>query len=392
VARLAPLLLSSRIKHLYAYAEQQGMSEKFERIRRLYDPIGLAGKPLFLQMIKETLPNLPDDYFDEIVLYDTSVRDSLRRKARMLENDRTDTLQRETLEGMIELLESVAVKLLENGGQPIDLLTFGRGGSDIARRLWNISKEDAGTEQAEDATARLGMRSLLKPFPAAGQDDAWPVTFCHRSMSEYFVAQALVRALRGDHEMARKLLSSVILRPEIVDFAALLVDKTKDAARVAQTLGDFARSARRRSKAGYLGGNAITLAYRSQHKPADHRWAGLDLCYADMSGADLAGADFTGSLLRYAILDNADLSGADLTRCDLTGVRLEQTAPVIYTAPGKAGSSVVACYGDGTIREWRLDGSRLVPRTLLDRLANLKCAAWGPYDDLIVVDGPKLSL
>ncbi len=392
VARLAPLPLSERIKHLRAYAEQQGMSEKFERIRRLYDPIGLAGKPLFLQMIKETLPDLPDDHFDEIILYNTSVRDSLRRKVGMLENKRTDTLQSETIEGMIELLESVAVKLLENGGQPVDLRAFSRGRSDIARRLWNISKEDVGTEQAEDATARLGMRSLLKPFPVAGKDDAWPVTFCHRSMSEYFVAQALVRALHRDHEMARKLLSSVILRPEIADFAALLVSKAKDPAKVAQTLREFARSARRGSKAGYLGGNAITLVYRSQPKPANHRWAGLDLCYADLSGADLAGADFTGSLLRYATLDNADLSGADLTRCDLTGVRLEETAPVIYAAPGRAGSSVIACYGDGTIREWRLDGSRLVSRTLLDGLANLRSAAWGPYGDLIVVDGPKLSL
>ena len=30
-----------------------------------------------------------------------------------------------------------------------------------------MTKEDVGTEQAEDATARLGMRSLLKPFPVA---------------------------------------------------------------------------------------------------------------------------------------------------------------------------------------------------------------------------------
>ena len=392
VARLAPLSLRKRLEHLHTYADQHGMSEKFDRIRRLYDPIGLAGKPLFLQMIKETLPNLPDDYFDEIVLYETSVRDSLRRKVGLLENQRTDTLQSETIEGMMELLESVAVRLLENGGQPIDLRTFSEGRSGIARRLWNMTKEDVGTEQAEDATARLGMRSLLKPFPVPGQEDAWLVTFCHRSMSEYFVAQALMRALHHDREMARKLLSSVILRPEIVDFAALLVNKAEDTADVARTLGEFARSARRRSKARYLGGNAITLAYRSQHKPADHRWAGLDLCYADLSGADLARADFSHSLLRFATLDNADLSGADLTGCDLTGVRLEETAPVIHTAPGGAGDGVVACYGDGTIREWRLDGSRPVTRTLLAGLADLKCAAWGPWGDLIVVDGPELSL
>lgn len=91
-------------------------------------------------------------------------------------------------------------------------------------------------------------------------------------------------------------------------------------------------------------------------------------------------------------MDNADLSGADLTGCDLTGVRLEETAPVIHTAPGGAGDGVLVCYGDGTIREWRLDGSRPVTRTLLAGLADLKCAAWGPWGDLVVVDGPELSL
>ena len=35
VARLAPLSLSKRIKHLHAYAEERGLSDKFERIRRL---------------------------------------------------------------------------------------------------------------------------------------------------------------------------------------------------------------------------------------------------------------------------------------------------------------------------------------------------------------------
>ena len=93
VARLAPLPLSERIEHLQAYAEQHDLSSKFERIRRLYDPIGLAGKPLFLQMIKETLPTLPDEDFDELVLYDVSVRDSLERKAEMLEDKGMRTLR-----------------------------------------------------------------------------------------------------------------------------------------------------------------------------------------------------------------------------------------------------------------------------------------------------------
>jgi ActR/RegA family two-component response regulator len=392
VARLAPLPLSKRIKYLHAYAEQEGLSDKFERIRRLYDPIGLAGKPLFLQMIKETLPNLPDDYFDEIALYETSVRDSLKRKAEMLVDEGMHTLRGEAIQGITELLESLAVELLKNGGQPVDLRTFGAGKYDVARVLWKMSEADAGTEQTYDARARLGMRSLLKPFPKENDSGAWPVAFCHRSMSEYFVAQALVRALRHNSPTARELLTTVILRSEIVDFVALLMNKGDDTKAMAQTVARLACSAVRGTKSGYVGGNAITLAYRSRHKPSDHVWIGLDLGYADLSGADLAGADFTDSLLQYATLDNADLSGADLTRCDLTGVRLEETAPVIHVASGRTDSNVIACYGDGTIREWLLGGYRPVPRKLLDGLGNLKSAAWGPYGDLIVIDGRRLSL
>jgi hypothetical protein len=392
VARVAQLPLTSRIAYLHAFAERGGLSGKFERIRRLYDPIGLAGKPLFLQMIKETLPQLPDDHFDEIVLYETSVRDSLDRKAEMLLDGGMHTLRREAIEGMLELLESVAVELLKNGGKPVDLQAFGKGQLHIARVLWKMSEVDAGPTQTEDARARLGMRSLLKPFPDEGDSGAWPVAFCHRSMCEYFVAQALVRAIRHGDSMAQDLLSTVILRPEIVDFTGLLINKADDAVALARTLAGFARTAVKDARPGYLGGNAITLAYRIRHRPDDPRWARLDLSYADLSGADLTGADFSDTLLCYATLDNADLTDADLTRCDLTGARIEETAPVTSIAPGRHEGSVVACYGDGTIREWELDGSRAIPRTLLDGLSALYCAAWGPYGDLIVIAGSRLSL
>jgi hypothetical protein len=392
VARMAPLPLTRRIAYLRAFAERGGLTGKFERIRRLYDPIDLAAKPLFLQMIKETLPQLPDDHFDEIVLYETSVRDTLERKAEMLLDKGMHTLRREAIEGMLELLESVAVRLLINGGIPVDLRTFGEGNLDIARMLWQMSEADTGPEQTEDARVRLGMRSLLKPLPSEAESDAWPVAFCHRSMSEYFVAQAVVRAIRDEDPMAQDLLSAIILRPEIINFAGLLISKADDAVELTQALVWFARTAVRDTTPGYLGGNAITLAYRVRHKLADPRWARLDLRYADLSGADLAGADFSDALLCYATLDNADLTDADLTRCDLTGARLEETAPVTSVAPGRREASVVACYGDGTIREWELTGPGPTSRTLLNGLGPLRYAVWGPHGDLIVIAGPRLSL
>ena len=211
-------------------------------------------------------------------------------------------------------------------------------------------------------------------------------------MAEYFVARALVRELCTDHEAARSLLSSVILGPEIVDFVTLLMNKNEQADEMGRTLAGFARSAVTGNNSGYLGGNSITLTYRSRWRPRQHHWADLDLDYADLSGADLAGADFSASSLRYSTFDNADLSNADLTDCNLNGARLEETAPVISVAPGRTESSVIACYGDGTIREWQLSGSRPASKNLLDGIKGLRSAAWGPHGELIVIAGPGLSL
>ena len=129
-----------------------------------------------------------------------------------------------------------------------------------------MSEADAGIEQAQDARARLGVRSLLKPSPQADQPEAWSVNFCHRSMAEYFVARALVRALRHGHPAAGDLLSSVILGPEITDFAALSLNKDDRVADMTRTLATLARSAGLGADHGYLGGNAITLAYRGRRK------------------------------------------------------------------------------------------------------------------------------
>ena len=392
VVQLTPLPRNKRSEHLNTYAKRHGLSSKFERIRRLYDPIGLAAKPLFLQMIKETLPDLPDNDFDEVVLYETYVQKSLMRKTELLEDEGMHTLRKETLHGMVQLLESLALEQLVTGGRPVDLRTFGVDRIDLARVLWKMSEVDASAKQTQDARARLGVRSLLKPVPKPNEDEAWPVTFFHRSMSEYFIARALVDALRHNQSQARNLLSSVILGPETVDFIALLANKGHDSEALGRTLEGLARSAVRGTQSNYLGGNAITLAFRINWRPPRRGWTGLELSYADLSATDLSGADFSGSSLRYATLDNADLSGADLTDCDLTGVRLEETAPVVNLAPGRVEDSVLACYGDGSIREWSLSGSRPASKKILDGFGGLKSATWGPYGDLVVIDRHNLSL
>ena len=43
------------VTHLRAYADSLDLAPKLNKIKEFYDPIGLAGKVLFLEMIKKTL-------------------------------------------------------------------------------------------------------------------------------------------------------------------------------------------------------------------------------------------------------------------------------------------------------------------------------------------------
>ena len=82
--RIRPLSRVEVLANLSRYAKRIGATEKLARIQTLYDPIGLAAKPLFLQMIKETLQDLPDDEFDASTLYETYIDRSLWRKSNLL--------------------------------------------------------------------------------------------------------------------------------------------------------------------------------------------------------------------------------------------------------------------------------------------------------------------
>ncbi|MCG5446114.1 N-6 DNA methylase [Micromonospora sp. NIE79] len=87
VLRIAPGTRAERVRYLEQFATDDRSTQALEDLRNLYDPIGLAAKPLFLQMIKETLSELPADTFSELTLYDTYVRRSLHRKIELFDDE-----------------------------------------------------------------------------------------------------------------------------------------------------------------------------------------------------------------------------------------------------------------------------------------------------------------
>jgi WD40 repeat protein len=73
--------------------------------------------------------------------------------------------------------------------------------------------------------------------------------------------------------------------------------------------------------------------------------------------------------MRYANLDNANLENADFSDADITGVRLEETARVDAVTVSNSGDTIIAAYGDGTIREWTIQPTGAAGcRTLIEGL------------------------
>jgi hypothetical protein len=399
VLRIAPISLDVRLAHLRAFARRTGTEAKLEQIIEMYDPIGLAAKPLFLQMIKATLPDLPPDRFDELILYQRYVRKSLKWKVEDLRHEQSSVIDEELLANLHLILEDLALRLHTSPTDYVSLRELAVGRSDnLAEMLWRMSDAPPpDTERSDkDARARVGVRSLLKPVRGLAPD-IWPVDFFHRSMREYFIARAIVRAIAHDRGRAENLLSHVPLQPEIVHFAVLLmrdpesVTARSTPAMFVDQLDSLARSATRAAFTGRnLGGNALTLLYALNGKLPHDNWSDLALDFAYLAGANLDGMSFRGSSMQSANLDNTSLAGTDFRDADLTGVQLEETAAVLAVALDEDSNAIFAGYSDNTVRRWTIGAGRRTTSTIVTKL-NFRpdTIDLSPYKDLIVAGTGK---
>lgn len=365
IGRIRPLSRTAVVENLTAYARRIGAEDKLARVCSLYDPIGLASKPLFLAMIKETLEELPDDRFGPTELYHEYVRTSLERKRELLLSGSTYEDSDAVIASMRRILGQVAVALQDGGCEYVDLRVIEEGSNrESAELLWKMASVDqeptsrtikTQAQGTADARMRVSIRSLLRPVPS-DDPEAWPVTFFHRSLTEYFLAVALSEALTGDLVAPiRDILAKRQLPPETVQFLVPLVGQSEMRA-VTQRLISLARGAAvGLAGEAALGGNALSLAFALNHKFPEwpREWEGLNLDYLSVPGADLRGRSFRNSSLRFANLDNCDLRDADLRNADLSGMRIERTSEVDAITVDSDRAAVLAAYSDGIIREWR---------------------------------------
>jgi hypothetical protein len=390
---LAPIDRKITEDYLRKYAAGIGKEDKFNKLKDFHDPIGLASKPLFLDMVQVSLENLPEEDLNEYTLYEIYIMESFKRKENFLHDKRKETPKHKIIENLLKGLELVAQELHRSKKEFVYLSDI-KGKKDLKEWLWTLSEPDEKT--IVDETGRMAARSLLKRFNVADQPKGktWPVDFCHRSMREYFVARAVSNFLENDMEEAETFLIDCFLTHEILFFASEIMEHR--AFDYESRLLDLIRKTRNiekidRIKLDYLGGNAVNLLYHYKGKLPGNDWQNLVIDGAILPGADLSGKDFSGTSLQYANLDNVNFATANFTNCNLTEVRIEETTPVqsIAVPPGE---KILSLYQDGIIREWSYQPTR---RATADNLSgntsekDMKLIAF-PGNDLTVLQDRHL--
>ncbi len=327
------------------------------RLRELHDPMGLARKALFLEFVRETLTRRRKRMLDEATLYEEYVSRCLERELQSLEDVSLRVGRDDLKHNLIKIMELIAKELEQGGRNFVDLRTFlGEKDERLGELLWRMSESavamdsSGGLVTEEDATMRVGVRSLLQTVPTA-ERAGWPVDFFHRSMREYFYARAITRAIENeDLETAMQWLSKRQLSPEIARFAGLVMQRSRE--QCEQQLRSIVQRSRTMHSEQYLGGNIVTLLYQMLERLPQWDWSQKRLEFVRLEGADLSGVSFVRSKLCYANLDNSNLEDADLRFADLRGVRLEETLPVRTLTVDREGRQILVAYDDGSILSW----------------------------------------
>lgn len=360
ILQMAPLMLGDRLRYFKALADTPKKKERLRLIQETNDLIGLASKPLFLEMECSLLENGDICEMDGASLYEHYAMDVLNRKIEIsLLRDGNTLTRAELIKNVLGFLGRLALCLQCQGLNSINLDAFTQLAPEQNYAKWLWEDESVDTDVNEDARERLSNRSLLK----YDYGDPIRLGFCHRSMKEYFVAYGLVELLDKSPDKARKVLSECNLGYEIIDFIGKKLKRLENQSldKIIARLVDFAHEAcgfmyqdSQENDCQGLGANSVSILNNCIGTLPGTDWSHLVLDNAFLSDADLSHKDFSGTSFRNAHLDNVDLTCTNLSNCDFTNVRLEESGSVSSIALSERESALFAYYADGNLRRWSL--------------------------------------
>lgn len=338
-----------------------GWKQAYKKIEDITNLLDLASRPVLLDMIIKTLPQIQDSgQINQAMLYKIYVDTLLHQRW----SEDTDYIPPDKRRGF---MENLAWEMRETERPSIPYTEF----LERVMTYFNL-KDDPVLAAFFERDART--QSYL------ARDDAGNYYFAHKSFLEYFVACKMARVLADlptDPTQALDAWKAEPLTAEIRTFLVDIVD-TPD------LLWDLIRETRDKTagEVGYAGGNAATILQLQGQS-----FAGKDLSKARLTGADLSNCDLTGAILSHAQLSEANLRGAilsktDLRSADLTNVRLSEMGAVEAVMFDCSGKHILSGSADGVIRLWKWETGEQIHR--LSAGAFVTSSRFSPDGRLIV--------
>lgn len=354
--RLLPVSFRKKMDCLSAFAAKNNCLERLRRLCATHDVMGLASKPLFLDMMKSILLDEGMVEPNSISIYSSFSRATMERKA-LFEREEILIDKEKTLNAVWNILEKYALILTGKSDYGITMEEFLKdyrpgGDESLAKDIWQSLTEPTICDE-EDAENRLTSRTLLKPSKSG-------YVFCHRSMQEYYTARGLCHLLLNQPMQAREYITDTDLSYETTRFLAAMLSEMNhiNTEKAQLSLADMVTATRGCAKddnrIARMGATALNLYYAAWKRVPEIDWRGLVLNNVILNGADLSNLDVSGTSLRYANLDNVNIVGANFSFCDLTGVRLDETKDLLMACPADEDQPYLyALYGDSILRKWK---------------------------------------
>jgi uncharacterized protein YjbI with pentapeptide repeats len=308
-----------------------GWETVHDKIQDLSNLRDLASRPVLLDMIVKTLPEIADaSQINQATLYESYVDKLLKRRW----SKDTDYIPPED---RLYFVQELAWEMYTTQRPTIPFSEFPE------RVTRHFSLKD-NPEQAAFFERDVRTQSYLE------RDDLGNYHFAHKSFMEYFVARKMSDLISDSGIDIDQVIEVWKIRPFTPDVRDFLLAMIDDAA----TLWNLIEESKGQppSAVGFAGGNALTVL---QFKVAS--LANANLAEAILTGASLHNANLRQADLRHACLSRATLSGCTLASAELDQV--DFTGSTIHDSNFRNANLQSADFSNATLSDVDLSGSSL---------------------------------
>lgn len=342
---------------------------KYEIINKTYNLRDLSSRPILLDLITRTLPELSLTTEDITLskIYDKYINGCMDREKDKEKWNDVDPKY------VYVLMEELSFKMFCENKTVITLgelkkIIYQKFSDDIIKIWINI----------KDLEEKIRTASFIY----RDSDDNF--MFMHKSFMEFFIAKKISEEINKGI-INRNSLGKMVITQEIINFIKELIKNKSNLLNIIE----YTRG-KTEDETGFLGGNAITLLKYLNHDFRKNDFSSTVLSGADLSNCNLSNTCFRNSLMKNVKLSDSILKFTDFTEANLVGTILDTTSKFTYLAWSPNCKYFATIGDDDIVRIWDASNYRQVK--LFHSQDSPKYLSWSKELPLLICGNSNGSL